>query len=356
MSNPARFHDCAAAAEADKRTQQAWTGHPQRLVVDNSTDFGTKVHRVLAPICEALAIPAPKLLTKVMLVHDLPRSAIPVPVQELELTIIALPSSTPLSQSSDLHEAAHQTAHAAAAAADMQRKRARARSRSMDGSEDEAGGGDIGAGVSPATVGAPRVSLIRRLHGGSFAYVRREQHLLRSRARAVSGSSGGLAASATAGGGSTGAGAGASAGASSGNGSSGGAGGGAQSPGGAAPVRLVLSPTSAAVLSAPHNPEMVTITKQRPIMEREYLDTLHSSDCGVPVDERVWCFHVDGRLFTLKRFGRMAALGVLKLEVEVRARVHAHAMRCDAAHASRPDGHTPHTAVLVPLDTSLRVG
>ena len=138
VSNPARFHDCAAAAEADKRTQQAWAGHPHRLVVDNSTDFGTKVHRVLAPICEALSIPAPKLLTRVMLVHDLLRSSIPVPVQELDLTIIALPSSTPLSQSSDLHEAAHETAHAAAAAAALHRKRARARSRSMDGSDSEA--------------------------------------------------------------------------------------------------------------------------------------------------------------------------------------------------------------------------
>ena len=254
VSNPSRFHDCAAAADADRRTLQAWDAHPNRIVVDNSTDFGTKVHRVLAPICQAVGLPAPKLLTRVVLVHDLPIESVPVHVEQFDVTIIAIPTQQgqpTTSQPAATNSATHLT-----------------RSDSTS-----------------STVGPPRVSLIRRLHGGSFAYTRREQHVVRVRSKSASvGEEAAVGA-----------------------GDAGDAGGGdAEAAGLGSPDGLE------------HHPDHVTVTKQRPIVEREYMDTIHSHDVGMPVDERVWCFHVNKRFYTLKKFGHMASLGVLKLEVEVR--------------------------------------
>lgn len=48
--NPARFEDVKSAVPADRRTQEAWIGHPHLRIIDNSTDFPTKVDRLCAAV------------------------------------------------------------------------------------------------------------------------------------------------------------------------------------------------------------------------------------------------------------------------------------------------------------------
>lgn len=45
--NPTRTEDVELARELDKRTVEAWVGHPYIDVIDNSTDFDTKMRRMI---------------------------------------------------------------------------------------------------------------------------------------------------------------------------------------------------------------------------------------------------------------------------------------------------------------------
>lgn len=58
-SNSTRTETPEQAAEADRRLQDAWTGHPHFRVVDNSTDFDEKVRRVIGHVCQLVGIPEP---------------------------------------------------------------------------------------------------------------------------------------------------------------------------------------------------------------------------------------------------------------------------------------------------------
>ena len=48
--NSARFEDVHMAVGADRRTQEAWVGHPHLRVIDNSTDFPTKIARLCTAV------------------------------------------------------------------------------------------------------------------------------------------------------------------------------------------------------------------------------------------------------------------------------------------------------------------
>ena len=57
-SNPARQElDAAAAVAADEATLAAWIGHPRLRIIDNSSDFSTKLNRVLRVVLDALGEP-----------------------------------------------------------------------------------------------------------------------------------------------------------------------------------------------------------------------------------------------------------------------------------------------------------
>ncbi|MBI2056241.1 MAG: AAA family ATPase [Candidatus Sungbacteria bacterium] len=47
------------ALNVDRKTQQAWNGHPHWRAIDNSTDFEGKKHRLLQKLCRRIGIPAP---------------------------------------------------------------------------------------------------------------------------------------------------------------------------------------------------------------------------------------------------------------------------------------------------------
>ncbi|XP_014674201.1 PREDICTED: uncharacterized protein LOC106814397 [Priapulus caudatus] len=51
-----RYESSEQARELDKRAAQAWVGHPYYDVVDNSTDFETKVTRMIGLVCERMGI------------------------------------------------------------------------------------------------------------------------------------------------------------------------------------------------------------------------------------------------------------------------------------------------------------
>ena len=58
-NNEAREENAEEAREADKRTLNAWMGHPHLRVIDNSTDFDGKIDRLMAEIYSFLGLPVP---------------------------------------------------------------------------------------------------------------------------------------------------------------------------------------------------------------------------------------------------------------------------------------------------------
>ena len=49
-NNKARYESIEEAINSDRRTLQAWTGHPHLRVIDNSTDFQGKMHKLIKEI------------------------------------------------------------------------------------------------------------------------------------------------------------------------------------------------------------------------------------------------------------------------------------------------------------------
>lgn len=58
-NNTARKETPEEAAELDDKLLSAWTGHPHLRVIDNSTDFDTKMKRLIAEIAAVLGEPEP---------------------------------------------------------------------------------------------------------------------------------------------------------------------------------------------------------------------------------------------------------------------------------------------------------
>jgi len=58
-NNKARYETADEAAKVDKRTLNAWIGHPHLRVIDNSTDFDSKIKRLLSEISVLLGEPEP---------------------------------------------------------------------------------------------------------------------------------------------------------------------------------------------------------------------------------------------------------------------------------------------------------
>lgn len=58
-NNLARDESLYEAIEADKRTKDAWTGHPHLRVIDNSTDFNQKIKRLIKEVSATMGIPIP---------------------------------------------------------------------------------------------------------------------------------------------------------------------------------------------------------------------------------------------------------------------------------------------------------
>lgn len=58
-NNAARTETPAQARELDKKSVDAWLGHPHHFVADNSTDFKAKINRVVGAVCSRIGLPQP---------------------------------------------------------------------------------------------------------------------------------------------------------------------------------------------------------------------------------------------------------------------------------------------------------
>lgn len=59
VNNPARQESADEAVEADKRTLDAWLGHPCLRVIENEASFGDKVRKAVQAVCQILGVPEP---------------------------------------------------------------------------------------------------------------------------------------------------------------------------------------------------------------------------------------------------------------------------------------------------------
>jgi CYTH domain-containing protein len=58
-TNAARHETARQARKQDKKTLQAWIGHPHLRIIDNSTSFDKKLHRMYQEVCSVVGIPVP---------------------------------------------------------------------------------------------------------------------------------------------------------------------------------------------------------------------------------------------------------------------------------------------------------
>lgn len=56
--NPCRTEGLELARELDRRTAEAWVGHPYIDVLDNSTDFDTKMRKMISAVCRRIGLQA----------------------------------------------------------------------------------------------------------------------------------------------------------------------------------------------------------------------------------------------------------------------------------------------------------
>lgn len=84
QNNPARRETVEQAAAVERMTQAVWLGHPHLRVIDNSTDFETKIKRTVAAVCGAVGIPRPIENERKFLLLREP-DQIPVPHVRIEI-------------------------------------------------------------------------------------------------------------------------------------------------------------------------------------------------------------------------------------------------------------------------------
>lgn len=71
-NNQARKDSPEEARELDKKIKHAWTGHKNFTIIDNSTDFDTKLRRALEAIYGILGIPMPREIERKYLLRSEP--------------------------------------------------------------------------------------------------------------------------------------------------------------------------------------------------------------------------------------------------------------------------------------------
>jgi CYTH domain-containing protein len=84
-NNDARDETIEEARYLDRRTEQAYLGHPHLRVIDNSTDFRGKVSRVLHEICSILGVPQPLEIERKFLIRQPDFSRFPVPFRKVRI-------------------------------------------------------------------------------------------------------------------------------------------------------------------------------------------------------------------------------------------------------------------------------
>ncbi|CAG2182805.1 unnamed protein product, partial [Oppiella nova] len=102
--NPCRTEGLDEARRLDKGTIEAWVGHPYIDVIDNSTDFDTKLKRMIANVCRRIGIDAGDRLAPTsrkfkFLVQTMPADSLFPSFQDFEVVHDYLTSTNPKIQS-----------------------------------------------------------------------------------------------------------------------------------------------------------------------------------------------------------------------------------------------------------------
>lgn len=93
-NNTARIETPEIAREIDQNLQVAWLGHPHLRVIDNSTDFEGKIHRVMEAVCQVIGLPTPTEIERKFLVSEIPSNAewaVPFRDADIEQTYLLSP-------------------------------------------------------------------------------------------------------------------------------------------------------------------------------------------------------------------------------------------------------------------------
>lgn len=90
-NNAARTETPEQARQIDDRLIAAWTGHPHLRIIDNSTDFEGKIHRVMEALARVVGIPEPVEIERKYLVKEV--ATIPVPHEVVEIEQVYLLTS-----------------------------------------------------------------------------------------------------------------------------------------------------------------------------------------------------------------------------------------------------------------------
>ncbi len=85
-NNSARSEDVAAARALEFKTQDAWMGHPHHVLIDNSTDFETKMNRALGALARVLDMPEPTEIERKFRVFNFTKDSIPSDAVVIEIT------------------------------------------------------------------------------------------------------------------------------------------------------------------------------------------------------------------------------------------------------------------------------
>lgn len=105
--NPCRTEGLEAARELDRRTAEAWVGHPYVDMIDNtSTDFDTKMRKMISTVCRRIGInPGDRLSVDARKMKFLVRGPVPPPdasfppYQDFDMMIDFLITANPRVQS-----------------------------------------------------------------------------------------------------------------------------------------------------------------------------------------------------------------------------------------------------------------
>lgn len=95
-NNPARNETVEDAKAVDHKLREAWLGHPHFRIIDNSTDFAEKLHRVAQAVFQVVGLPEPTECERKFLVSAVPDEAQwPVPFRDSEIEQTYLLSANP---------------------------------------------------------------------------------------------------------------------------------------------------------------------------------------------------------------------------------------------------------------------
>jgi predicted ATPase len=95
-NNAARTETPQEAADLDFKVLNAWVGHPNMRIIDNSTDFHGKMKRTINQVCKVIGAPKPAAETRKFLISDsLPSLPLDVPFERISVEQTYLPKPKP---------------------------------------------------------------------------------------------------------------------------------------------------------------------------------------------------------------------------------------------------------------------